>query len=261
MASVRATKSRVKVLERGDLFFFYRPDVGEESPGGLLDVRRFHVVLRPEGGKRARPLRMLTIGRKRLPDPAGEGGNHWGFVERVFKTPADLKEALGPASYETETLGERPVPPARPAGEGVYALVRVGRSTVLAYALELPERPGEVQEAFGIGAEGRVALAIKNPEAGSPAGMGLDGDRRVRFPERLRARFGARKWVPADPPSFLDHEGAEFVLIGGRIDAEELAGLDLQPQPEDEASAEVVRDLKIAKGDAPTRPLFEGGWE
>ena len=37
------------ILERGDIFFFYRPDVEEESPGRLLDVRRFHVVLRPEG--------------------------------------------------------------------------------------------------------------------------------------------------------------------------------------------------------------------
>ena len=51
------------VLERGDVFFFYRPDVGEESPGRLLDVRRFHVVLRPEDGK---VLRLITIGRKKL---------------------------------------------------------------------------------------------------------------------------------------------------------------------------------------------------
>ena len=45
------------VLERGDVFFFYRPNVDETSPGGLLDVRRFHVALRPEGGE---VLRMIT---------------------------------------------------------------------------------------------------------------------------------------------------------------------------------------------------------
>ena len=38
------------VMERGDLFFFYRPAVGEEAPHGLLDVRRFHLVLRPDRG-------------------------------------------------------------------------------------------------------------------------------------------------------------------------------------------------------------------
>src|SRR5579863_6459135 len=50
------------LLERGDLFFFYRPDVDETTPGGLLDVRRFHVVLRPEGKE---TLRLITIGRKK----------------------------------------------------------------------------------------------------------------------------------------------------------------------------------------------------
>jgi hypothetical protein len=59
MASARRT--RTKVLERGDIFFFYRPDVEEESPGGLIDVRRFHVVLRAEG---VEALRLITIGRK-----------------------------------------------------------------------------------------------------------------------------------------------------------------------------------------------------
>src|SRR3954462_4211451 len=57
------------VLERGDIFFFYRPDVEEQSPGGLLDVRRFHLVLRPEGKG---TLRLITIGRKTLPGQ-GEG--------------------------------------------------------------------------------------------------------------------------------------------------------------------------------------------
>jgi hypothetical protein len=245
------------VLERGDLFFFYRPDVDETSPGGLVDVRRFHLVLRPEGKQ---TLRLITVGRKKLPEATDEGRSHWAFVDRVFGTTDELRVALSGATYRTETLGERHLPEARPSGEGVYALVRHGRSTVLAYALELPEEPGEVQRAFRIGREGRFVISVKNPEAGSPAGLGLEDDRRADFPEELRERFGDRRWVAADPPEFLDHEGAELVLIGGREAGEDL-GIDLEPQPETEEDAEVFKDLHLEKSDRTIRPLFEGAWE
>jgi hypothetical protein len=246
------------LLERGDLFFFYRPDVDETSPEGLLDVRRFHVVLRPEGKE---TLRLMTVGRKKLPDAAEEGQSHWAFIERVFATPEELRDGLAGSSYETKTLGERRLPEVRPAGEGVYALVRHGRSSILAYALELPGEPGEVQRAFNIAPEGRFVISVKNPEAGSPAGAGLEGDRRADFPDELMERFGDRRWVAADPPEFLDYEGAELVLIGGRDEAAVDLGVDLEPQPEDEDSAEVFKDLLLDKSERTIKPLFEGTWE
>lgn len=245
------------VLERGDLFFFYRPDVDETAPGGLLDVRRFHVVLRPEGQDM---LRLITVGRKKLPAAGEDGQSHWAFVDRVFRTAEDLREALAGATYETETLGPRRLPEARPAGEGVYALVRHGRSTVLGYALELPEQPGEVQHAFHIEQEGRFVISVKNPLAGSPAGVGLEGERRADFPEELMERFGDRRWTAVDPPEFLDHEGAELVLIGGREANDEL-GISLEPQPETEKDAELFKDLHLEKSRKTVRPLFEGAWE
>src|SRR5207248_619040 len=174
--------------------------------------------------------------------------------------PEELREALSGGTYETETRGERHLPRARPAGEGVYALGRAGRSSVLAYALELPEQPGEVQRAFHIEREGRFVLAVKNPEAARPAGIGLDEDRRAEFPEELMARFGARKWVAADPPQFLDYEGAELVLIAGG-EAGEIPDLGLMPEPEDEDSAEVFKDLQLDRSDRTIRPLFEGSWQ
>jgi hypothetical protein len=245
------------LLERGELFCFYRPDVDEATPEGLLDVRRFHIVLRPEGKE---TLRLLTIGRKKLPDATDAGRGHWGFVDRVFRDPEQLREALAGATYETETLGERHLPEARPAWEGVYALVRHGRSTILAYALELPEQPGAVQGAFHIEPEGRFVLAIKNPDAGSPAGVGLDDDRRAEFPEGLKERFGDRRWEAADPPEFLDCAGAELVLIDGRDEDAVDLGIDLEPQPEDEESAEVFRDLHLERSERAVKPLFEGTW-
>ncbi len=244
-------------LERGDLFFFYRPDVDEEAPQGLLDVRRFHVVLRPEGKD---VFRLITIGRKKLPDAAEGSQNHWGFVERVFRDAEGLREALSGSTYETETVGERRLPEARPVGEGVYALVRHGRSTTLAYALELPSEIGEVQKAFHIEPEGRFEIAIKNPDAGSPSGVGLDDDRRADMPEELKERFGDRRWLPADP-EFLDCEGAELVLIGARDQSIVNLGVDLEPQPEDEESSEIFKDLHMERSERTVKPLFEGTWQ
>ncbi len=245
-----------RALERGDVFFFYRPDVDVDAPGGLLDVRRFHVALRPSGQDR---IRLITVGRKTLPDSGAAGGNHWAFVDRIFQDPEALKDYLAATTYETETAGERNLPEARPAGEGVYAIVRHDRDSVLAYVLELPERIGEVQQAFGIRPEGRFVVSMKNPQGDSPPGLGLDGDRKVEFPEELMSLFGARKWHPADPTSFLDHEGAELILIGGRVAPEDL-GIELSGEPEDEASAEVFRDLHLEKSERTTRPLFDGQW-
>ena len=70
----------------------------------------------------------------------------------------------------------------RPAGEGVYALFLHDNHTHLAYVLELPLIPGEVQKAFNIKPEGRFVIAVKNPEATSPPGVGLEDECQPEFP-------------------------------------------------------------------------------
>jgi hypothetical protein len=247
----RRGRENSDVLERGDIFFFYRPDAAGSPPGGLLDVNCFHLVPRPECGG---VLRYITVGKKKLPEAGGDG-RHWGFVDGVFREPEGLRQALDGTVAGAEGGPGRAA--AVPAGEGVYALARHGRNTVLAYALELPEEPGEVQRAFHIARRGRLTLAIKNPEAGSPAGVGLDEDRRAEFPDGLRERFGDRKWIGADPPAFLDHEGAELILIAGDDAGPDLG---LEPQPEDERSAEVFKDLQLERSERAIKPLFEGTW-
>ncbi len=256
-AKSKPVRGSDNATERGDLFFFYRPDVDDESPKDLVDIRRFHLVLRPEAGDM---IRLITIGRKTLPNAGPSGGNHWAFVDRVFQDPERLKEALGGTTYDTKTSGERHLPEARPAGEGVYALVRHGRDSVLAYALELPEELGEVQDAFGIERQGRFIVSIKNPGVESPAGLGLEPEQQGKLPEELQSQFGARRWHPADPPEMLNHPGIEMILIGGRIDPDADLGIELDPQPEDETRAEVFRDLHLDRSDRVIRPLFEGKW-
>jgi hypothetical protein len=247
-------RSRTKILERGDIFFLFRPNAAEFAPEGLLDIRRFYMVLHPEGDDR---FRLIAIGKKKLPASREDGQRNWGFVDGVFRTPEKLLQAAGGLSGSMEAREEN----ARPAGEGVYAIVLHGNHTHLAYVLELPLTPGEVQQAFNITPEGRFVLAIKNPEAISPPGVGLETERQAVFPEELTARFADRRWVPVDPPKFLDYEGAELVLIGGRDDLGEDLGINLKAHPGDEETAEVFRDLHLGKSERSIKPLFEGVWE
>lgn len=246
-------RSDTKVLERGNLFFLYRPVEDRHEPGGLLEVRRFYLVLHPDGTER---YRLIAIGKKRLPDSDVGGQRHWGFVEGVFSSPEQLRRIAAGVPPLLGTAGEN----LRPAGEGVYALVLHGNHTHLAYVLDLPPIPGEVQEAFRIEPEGRFVAAVKNPEASSPPGVGLQGDHQPEFPDELTTLFGDRRWVPVDPPEFLDYEGAEIVLIGGRDDLGADLGLDLTRHPRDEETAQVFQDLRIEKSERTIKPLVRGVW-
>lgn len=252
-----------EVLERGDIYFLYRPKV-EREPGevaGEEDVQRTYMVLHP---RRARRYRLIVVGRKHLPDVKDGGERVWGFVDRVVRRPEDLRDELERGTYQTKTRGERLRPGVRPAGEGVYAIVGHGegggRHTHLAYALELPEAPGEVQEELNIARQASYVVSVKNPDAPAKGGAGLGRERRADFPKKLRERFDGRRFADVDPPSFLDHEGAEIVLVGAREAAEEELGIRLDPRRETEASAEVFGDLKLERSRHRIPPLLRGAW-
>lgn len=71
MATVRQTSNGRKpdageeIVEKGEIAFFYRPRVETDEAGGLGDVQRFFMVLKPEGAGQSR---LAVLGRKRLPD-------------------------------------------------------------------------------------------------------------------------------------------------------------------------------------------------
>jgi hypothetical protein len=251
----------VSVLERGDIFFFYRPRVhppGEEPPpAGLEQIERSYIVLRPRNKKL---YRLLVIGRKRLPDVARHE-KEWVFVEKVSRNPDDIQEDLRSHEYETKTRGERVEPAARPVGEGVYALARHENHTHVAYALELPERPGPVQRELQIQREASYIVSMKNPEAPSPPEAGLPPKEAAKYPKELHEKFHGRRFVPADPPELLDYPGAQLLLIGASNDVREELGLDLSPERETERTAEIFRDLHLAKSQFKVEPLFKGKWE
>jgi hypothetical protein len=156
-------------LERGDIFFSYRPRVGIEEVRSLQDVQRFFFVLPPDGDAR---LREVIVGTKRLPE-VQRHERAWAFVARVTDSAASFREELGRRTYQTKTRGERLQPETRPAGEGRYAIVDHHGHSHLACALELPQEPGEAQRALGSEPQGSYIVAVRNPDAPTPPGIEL----------------------------------------------------------------------------------------
>lgn len=239
--------NEAEILERGDIYFVYRPKVEEEFPRGLDDVQRLYMILSPEGEQR---YRLVAIGRKRMPHVDEGGEQHWAFVEMVASEARDVEEELRATTYETKTRGERHLPAARYRDH-----------THLAYALELPEEPDEVQWEMNIKEEASYVISVKNPEKPSPRGAGLGEEREADYPERLQEWFGDRRFVAVDPPDFLDHEGAEVILVGATGNVSRELGIELDPQRETEGTAEIFEDLRMAKSHHPVEPLFKGKWE
>lgn len=252
-------KREMEILEEGDVFFLYRPDVNEHEPEGTGDVQRFFMALRPRGGRRTR---LIVIGRKRLPDAESHERN-WGFVTLVTDDSAEIERELREEHYGTKTRGEQEQPAARPAGEGVYVVTREGSEETgqmhLAYELELPERPGAVQKAFKIAPKAAYALSVKNPEKGSPLAAGLSKEQKVDFPKKLQEAFRDRRFE-SERLEHLDHEGAEVMLVGARTNPEKAYGVDLPAQDEDERHADAFSKLRMAKSRHPIEPLIRGDW-
>lgn len=243
------------ILERGDIYFLYRPRVASDEAHGLRDVERFYILLKPW---RTQLYRLVIVGRKRLPD-LREHNRFWAFVWRVFKDRAVLNEELRARQYETKTRGTRHVPPVRPAAEGIYAIVRHGDHTHLAYVLELPKRQGPAERELNIQREASYIIAVRNPASPRPPNTGLDPAHDAKFPKKLQEKFAGRKFLPVDPPGFLNYEGAELMLIGASEDPEQELGIAFKPDREDLHTADVLRDLKLPREIA-RESLFEGEW-
>jgi hypothetical protein len=244
-------RSAADVLERGDIFFFYRPRIDETSPEDESDLERFFLILRPSGRS---VYRLILLGRKHLPPTGNKGGERfWGLVDRIFREPEPLRRELKEKRYRTRKGEERIRPAARPAGEGVYAIARHGDHVHLAYALELPNRAGPVQKDLGIEDQASFILNVKNPDV-------MDRPDRPGLPRDLQDLFHGRKFLPADPAAFLDAEKTELLFIAVRRAVEKELGIEFHPQDETRRSAEMFRDLKVQRLQTPLEPLLHGEW-
>jgi hypothetical protein len=245
-----------QLLEDGDIYFFCRPRVDDEEVGSLDEVQRLLVAVRPWQRER---VRLLVVGRRRLPGIA-EHERAWVFVYLVTDRPEDLRAALDRRTYRTRTRGERVQPPARPVGEGAYAIVRHHDHTHLAYQLELPRQLGEPQRELHLDHEASYVISVKNPDVPSPPGIGRPRAGPVALPPELLERFHGRRFVPLDPVDFLDHPGVELVLVGAADDPARELGIDLDAEVERAARNTIFEQLSLGRDDRPVEPLFAGEW-
>jgi hypothetical protein len=253
MAQIKSHENQL--LERGDIYFLYRPRVGVDEVRSLKQVERFYILLKPW---RTHKYRLIIVGRKKLPDP-DDHDRFWAFVYRVFADRNSVSKELGAQEYATKTRGVRKVAPVRPAAEGIYAVVQHGDHTHLTYVLELPKKQGPAERELNIKREASYIIAVRNPQSARPPNVGLDPEHAAQFPEPLQENFGRRKWIPVNPPDFLDYEGAELEMIGATEDPEKELGIEFRPDDEDEHKADVLRDLKLPR-EVVREPLFTGMW-
>jgi hypothetical protein len=248
MAERRHDGRGPEALEHGDIFFFYHPKMDRAAVTGPEDLASFHLILHPMDENK---YRYAAISLKGLLESGG-GGGWWARLEMVESHLGQIQRKLRES---------HPLPPARPCGEGVYAIVKHGNHTHLAYALELPEEPGEVQRSLGINRRENPYLGVLNPlleareEAGLSPQVALPD-----YPPRLLNLFGDSRFRSADPVDLLDYEGAELLVARRPAATAEELGIDLMPEHETAETAEVFRILKLRMDETPLVPLFEGHW-
>lgn len=234
-------------VEKGDIYFFYRPKVNLEKIQSLDDIQRLHVVLVADNEDTAR---LFVVGKKRMPEIAkGKSRStqrEWMMNDMTSK-PKDIGEALSPLEYETKTRGEQEQGEAIPAGEGRYAIFERDNSSRLAYRLSSPEKPGKAQEELGILAEASYVISVRNPAIDVPGFPHSKPD----YPKRLQDKFADKRWIDIDDGKLLDYENAQFLLIGAHDDLSE-EGVQIT------GKANLFKTLGLKKREWPTRALEAG---
>lgn len=210
-----ANIEKVKTLERGDVFFFFRPE--GESAG----VERVYVIMKPYGREE---FRRAVISRRHQPDGKEHEHRHYSAVtDLVTSDPEQLLKDM---------------PAARPLGEGRYSIIRhadgyyADMHTHFIYQLDAPPIKSAELESFRIDPEASYVLTVTNPETPS-----------------------SEEPVPADPVFLLDREGIGFELAFASTDLEEEFGLKLDIEHEETRSADVFRELRMNLAKRPVKPL------
>jgi hypothetical protein len=280
-------EATVEVLEKGDIFFFYRPKakVIDDGSGGdvksIEDIRRFFMVTAtaanteneqqqqfdgtnsktPKEGESPR-YRLFVIGKKSLPEirttEARRSERYWAKVGGIFENPQELTGELLSDEFRKGDA-------ARAVGEGKYAIVKHQDHAELAYVLEMPEEPGEAQRELGIEKEASYIVSIINPKVPVPTGY-PSSEEPPNYPESILKEFGENEnFISlARDLRFINFQNAQMILVGareGRDVIQKEFGIDIKEEKETLYSADIFSKLKIEKDKVPTKPLIEGKFE
>ncbi|CAG8464394.1 13264_t:CDS:2 [Racocetra fulgida] len=206
-----ATKIPVNTLETGHVLFLYKPKLGVDKPNSIDDVQRMYMVLIPN-----------------LIRPSLEQEPVSSFAQKLstgkLETDAD-KQSIG--KTRVIIVGKKKLPEINK------------HDSHLAYVLEVPEDPFQLQLDFNVGKKGSYALTVKNPDVANPRNTGLPEDEKVKFPEHLMDHFRGRRFISPPTTNFLDYKGAEVLLVGARNDIVDELGQEVGGELEEFADLEL----------------------
>lgn len=179
----KGTTGPVNIVEKGQIFFFFRHRVGVAKARGIEDVARSFIVLRPASSETTSDIkngslgfsatfRLLAVPKKVLPNFGGM--KEMGFVQKAHITLKELQETfIAGTDYATKTYGSRTIPEAKLYAKGVYTITSTLHCSYLSYILTDPKKLGPVQEDFGLHERGSWLVQSKNPKVFSPPSVSL----------------------------------------------------------------------------------------
>ena len=240
------------VLQKGIIYFLYRPKVETEKVKTLQDVQKIYLLLKPSGYSK---YIQIIAAKKQLPDDSNI--THFAFVELVTANKKILNKNLGEEEYYTGTRGFRHQARARILGEGKYLIVLHNGHTHLVYQLIKPSTAKEPQRNVKINEEGAFIISIKNPLIKMNVTIGLPSEKKAVYPKKLQNKFGNQKFIPLNPADFLKYAGTEILLIGQKTEKSKKLFEDVKQTlsllPMDEIS-EIFSSLH---NETATFPIFE----
>jgi len=273
-------KVDVKILEQGDIFFFFRPKVSAKDIKSIEDVRRFYMVLCPEeeqkiidddtnndnNPKEKKIYRLFIIGKKSLPEirktEARSSERFWAQVGGIFYDSQRLVEDLTADEYKKGDA-------ARPVGEGKYAIIEHQNHAELAFILEMPQEIGEAQKELGIQKEASYIITVINPYKPVSEGYTTAEAEHPKYPEDVRNYLTKTdgKFLPLSQNlALINYQNAQIILIGAREGKDVIKqeiGLDIETEEgkENLFSSDIFTKLKLRKEQVPIKPIIEGKFQ
>ncbi len=269
--------TELKVLEQGDIYFFYRPKKNSQEVKGIEDVRRFFMVTSSDingnnnnkkGSSRSKGdenqfYRLFVIGKKSLPEirksEARSSERYWARVGGIFEDKNDLTKELFSDEFRKGDT-------ARPVGMGKYFIIRHQNHAEIAYTLETPEEPGEAQKELGIEKEASYIISVINPNKPAPSGY-PSADGSPEYPEEVLKEFDKNENFVSliNDTQLINYQNAQIILIGAREGKDTIndeLGLGIEEEEGRRIkSKDIFNRLNIRKGEVPIRPLMEGKLE
>ncbi|CAK7200900.1 hypothetical protein SEUCBS139899_003599 [Sporothrix eucalyptigena] len=249
-----------KVLEKGNIYFFFRARVNIDEPQSVGDVARTYIVLKPHSkdeSKDSGHCRLLALPKKVLPRTGRD--RFMAFVLKADASYAELeKEFLAGSEPSGQDNGdekeERHFPPATAFGEGVYAIIGTRHESHLAYVLTVPEKLGAVQDQLGLtNKQGCFIVSTKNPAYPMPGGGKMVGGG-PNYPEEIKESFRSLRWAPLQP-EHIDYANSHLLLIGeskgtNSILTDDRAGRELSAELEELADEDIDRMRRLGSTEA-----------